>query len=358
MRNGFSTSACAAAASVAALRSLITRKSVDRVVIDLPVMKHVTFDIALCEMNSDGVCCGVIKDAGDDPDVTNGLEIQAVVRRSAGTDINILGGKGVGRVTLPGLSVNVGEAAINPGPRKLIRQIFRSELNRLQVEPQSGYEIIIQVPEGEKMALQTMNPTLGIVGGISILGTDGLVRPYSAPAFRASIFYELRVAMETGYATIGLATGKRSREYLKNIMKINDELGVLDVGDELGYPIDQAMKLGFKGVHIGGMIGKLSKLAQGRFQTHVHEGEVDFDFLARLAAESGVTPDICGEITQARTAHQVQNRLREEGFFLEPLIVSRAAEAIFTRCSGRLDTAVSLFSLNGQWLAGASMEAL
>ncbi len=357
MRNGFSTSACAAAASVAALRSLESGEPMDLVMIDLPVMKQVTFDITRCEKYPSGVCCGVIKDAGDDPDVTNGLEIQAVVRRIEGKDLILLGGRGVGRVTLPGLSVPVGEPAINPGPRKLIRQIFHAEMRRLNVKPETGFEITIQVPEGEQIALQTMNPTLGIVGGISILGTDGLVRPYSAPAFRASIFYELRVARENGFSFIGLATGKRSREYLSKMMKLNNELGALDVGDELGYPIDQAVKMGFAGIHIGGMIGKLSKLAQGRFQTHVHEGEVDFDFLARLAAESGVTTDMVDEIRQSRTAHQVQNRLRDEGIALEPLIARMAAREVFTRCNGRLHTAISLFSLKGDLLAGESLEA-
>lgn len=357
MRNGFSTSACAAAASVAALNSLVSEKSVDRVVIDLPVIKQVTFDISRCEKTIDGICCGVIKDAGDDPDVTNGLEIQAVVRRIEGNDLILLGGLGVGRVTLPGLSVPVGEPAINPGPRKLIRQIFRTEMRRLNIKPETGFEITIQVPEGEQIAPQTMNPTLGIVGGISILGTDGLVRPYSAPAFRASIFYEMRVARENGYNSIGLATGKRSLEYLGKLMKLKNELGALDVGDELGYPIDQAVKMGFTGIHIGGMIGKLSKLAQGRFQTHVHEGEVDFDFLARLAAELGAPTDMIDEIRQSRTAHQVQHRLRDEGIALESLIARMAAHEVFTRCDGRLHTAISLFSLKGDFLAGESLEA-
>jgi cobalt-precorrin-5B (C1)-methyltransferase len=357
MRNGFSTSACAAAASVAALRSLESGEPVDRVIIDLPVMKQVTFDITRYEKYPPGVCCGVIKDAGDDPDVTNGLEIQAVVRRIQGKDLVLLGGVGVGRVTLPGLSVPVGEAAINPGPRKLIRKIFREELRNLNIEPETGFEITIQVPDGERIAQQTMNPTLGIVGGISILGTDGLVRPYSAPAFRASIFYELRVARENGFSFIGLATGKRSRDYLINLLKLKDKLGVLDVGDELGYPIDQAVKMGFTGIHIGGMIGKLSKLAQGRFQTHVHEGEVDFDFLARLAAESGASADMIDEIRQSRTAHQVQYRLRDEGIAFEPLIVRMAAREVFERCGGHLHSAVSLFSLKGELLVADSLEA-
>jgi cobalt-precorrin-5B (C1)-methyltransferase len=357
MRTGYSTSACAAAAAAAALRALRTGSAVEQICIDLPAVKGVTFTITRCEATSDGVCCGVIKDAGDDPDVTNGLEIQAVVRRMAGNAIYLRGGTGVGRVTLPGLAVAVGEAAINPGPRKLILQAFHAELDRLQENGRDGWEITVRVPEGERVAEQTMNPKLGIVGGISILGTDGLVRPYSAPAFRTSLFYELRVALEAGYTTVGLATGKRSAAYLREALGDARGLGVLDVGDELGYPIDQAAKLGFARVAVGGMIGKLSKLAQGRFQTHVQEGEVDFDFLVDLAAKCGASAGVCAELRGMRTAHQIQNRLRAEGLALEPELARLAAEQVFARGGGRLDVSVWLFALNGERLGQADREA-
>lgn len=357
MRTGFSTSACAAAAAAAALRALHSGSIVDQIIIDLPAVKAVTFAIARCETTPDGVCCGVIKDAGDDPDVTNGLEIQAVVRRITGNAICLRGGTGVGRVTLPGLPVAVGEAAINPGSRKLILQAFHAELTRLQENGRDGWEITVRVPEGARVAEQTMNPKLGIVGGISILGTDGLVRPYSAPAFRTSLFYELRVAQQAGYTTAGLATGKRSAAYLREALDDARGLGVLDVGDELGYPIDQALKMGFARIAIGGMIGKLSKLAQGRFQTHVQEGEVDFGFLAELASQNGASAGTCDQIRGSRTAHQVRNRLLAEGLALEPELARLAAEQVFARGAGRLDAAVWLFALNGELLGWASLEA-
>jgi cobalt-precorrin-5B (C1)-methyltransferase len=357
MRMGFSTSACAAAAAVAALRALRSGLDVKEIGIDLPAVKGVIFTIARCEVTSDGVCCGVIKDAGDDPDVTNGLEIQAVVRRIVGNAICLRGGTGVGRVTLPGLPVAVGEAAINPGSRKLILQAFRAELARLQEPVRDGWEITVRVPDGARVAEQTMNPKLGIVGGISILGTDGLVRPYSVPAFRTSLFYELRVALEAGYTTVGLATGKRSAAYLREALGDARGLGVLDVGDELGYPIDQAVKMGFARVAVGGMIGKLSKLAQGRFQTHVQEGEVDFDFLADLAARCGASAGVCAEVRGMRTAHQIQNRFRVEGLSLEPELARLAVEQIFLRGGGKLDVDVWLFALNGELLGRAGLEA-
>lgn len=358
MRSGFSTSACAAAAAAAALRALVSGQPVQQIVIDLPARRQTAFAIARCQIKQEGVCCGVIKDAGDDPDVTHGLEIQAVVRWSEESGTHLFGGKGVGIVTLPGLPVNVGEPAINPGPRKLILRVIEQERMRLNIPAERGLSITIQVPEGEVVAQQTMNPKLGIVGGISILGTDGLVRPYSAPAFRASLYYELRVARQNRLTTVALATGKRSAAYLKEQIGFQQELGVIEVGDDLGYPIDQAVKMGFEKIIIGGMIGKLSKLAQGRFQTHVNEGEVDFDFLAKIAGQQGAQPLLCERIRTARTAHQVQKWLSEKGICIESELAERAAEQVSRRIHRQKAVAVYLFSLKGDLLGYAQKESL
>jgi cobalt-precorrin-5B (C1)-methyltransferase len=358
MRTGFATSACAAAAAAAAIRVLLQGYTMDQITIDLPSVKGVTFPLARCQIHADGVCCGVIKDAGDDPDVTNGIEVQAYVRPVAAPGLALLGGKGVGRVTLPGLPVGVGEAAINPGPRKLILNVIKAELQQHPVAPERGFEITIQAPNGEKVAARTMNSKLGIVGGISILGTDGLVRPYSAPAFRASLFYELRVAFENGYTAMGLATGKRSSAYLREELQDIKGLGVADAGDELGYPIEQAVKMGFRKIIVGGMIGKLSKLAQGRFQTHVKEGEVDFDFLAEVAFALGTSANLCDQIRTARTAHQVQIWLEAEGIVIEPELARRAAEQVFDYGGKQIDVTVFLFSLDGGLLGKFSIEVL
>lgn len=349
MHTGFSTSACAAAAVAAGIQALVEQRVLHEVVIDLPAKKQVGFTLHRCELKPTEVCCGVIKDAGDDPDVTNGLEIQALVRWSETPGIQILGGEGVGRVTLPGLPVAVGKAAINPGSRKLILQAARAALNRFTAG-QRGVEITICVPEGKLIAQQTMNPRLGIVGGISILGTDGLVRPYSAAAFRTSLYYELNVAHENGYATIGLATGKRSSAYVRMVLHDERGLGVIDAGDELGYPLERMARMPFQKIVVGGMIGKLSKLAQGRFQTHVQEGEVDFDFLSKLAADLGTPADLCEQIQTARTAYQVQRWLREANNHLEPEIARLAAAQVFARLDSRLEVGVYLFSQAGDIL--------
>lgn len=357
MRSGFSTSACAAAAAAAGVQFLLTGKLADSVIIDLPAKAGVRFDLARCEPQGEGVLCGVIKDAGDDPDVTNGLEIQVLVEPGSGLGLTLLGGRGVGVVTLPGLPVEVGEPAINPGPRRLIRKVVQDTLNALGANANLGLRATIIVPEGERVAAQTMNPRLGIEGGISILGTDGLVRPYSAAAYRASIHLEMNVAAQAGYTWIGLATGKRSAAYLSAYLRDARGLGVVDVGDELGYPLKQIMKFNFKQVVFGGMIGKFSKLAQGRFQTHVREGEVNFEFLAETAASLGAPSELCARILTARTAHQVQGWLKETGIRLEAELARLAAHKTAVETGGKVAVKVLIFSLDGDLLGEAAVDA-
>lgn len=353
LRTGFSTSACAAAAASGALIALETGQDISSVSINLHMRQDIPFQLCRCEMSDDAVLCGVIKDAGDDPDVTNGLEIQALVRRTEISGIELLGGKGVGIVTLPGLPVEVGNAAINPGPRRLIMRVLQQTLQRLQTGSQNGYEITIIVPEGEQIALQTMNPKLGIVGGISILGTDGLVHPYSAPAFRTSLYYELKVAQGKGCSRVAFGTGKRSVDYLKKMFGHVEKIEFISVGDELGFPIDQAAKMGFQELYVGGMIGKFSKLAQGRFQTHVNEGKVDFEFLATLAEKVGASLKACEAIRIARTSRAVQNLLKKECISLESELAGMACREVYKRCKQNISVRLCLYSLEGQLLGYA-----
>ena len=165
------------------------------------------------------------------------------------------------------------------------------------------------------------------------------------------------MALENGYTTIGLATGKRSSAYLRAALQDTRGIGVVDVGDELGYPIERALKMGFQQIAIGGMIGKLSKLAQGRFQTHVEQGEIDFSFLADLAAAQGAPASLCAQIGTARTAHQVQNWLKAAQVSLEPEIARQAAAQVFQHCAQRLHVTVFVYSLDGDLLGKASLEA-
>ena len=355
LREGYTTGACATASAVAATRALMTGQPVTEITIDLPTRPDVVFAIARCELGARGVTCGAIKDAGDDPDVTDGIEVWATVAWSDDPGIRIAGGQGVGVVTLPGLPVDVGQPAINPAPRRHVEQAVMAEIanheagERLETR---GLHVTISVPEGERVAAETMNPRLGIVGGISILGTTGIVKPFSESAYRASICIALRVAAENGAQRVILTTGRRSEAYALAYNPQWTELGCVQVGDHIGYALRQARRLAFHEVVLSGMIGKLSKVAQGRMQTHVKEGDVDFDFLACLTAQLGATLDLVERVRTANTARHVQNTLRQAGISgLEAAVARRAAQSVYELVGGVLAVRVLLFDIGGELLA-------
>jgi cobalt-precorrin-5B (C1)-methyltransferase len=352
LRHGYTTGACAAAAAVAATRALLGGQPVDAVVIDLPGEKGVRFEMARCEMANGRVTCGTIKDAGDDPDVTHGLEIQATVEWCDAPGVQLAGGEGVGTVTRPGLPVEVGEPAINPAPRRaIIRAVMCEAGEALETR---GLHVTISAPGGEAIAQETLNPRLGIVGGISILGTTGIVKPFSTSAYRASIYLELKVAAANGVPQAVLTTGARSEQYAMARHPHWPELSFVQVGDHVGYALKQARRLKFPLVVISGMVGKLSKLAQGRMQTHVDECGVDFDFLTALAAELGADAELAARIRTANTARHVQMMLRQAGIAgLEARLAEMAAAQAFAFAGGALTVEVLLYDIGGELLAEA-----
>lgn len=350
LREGYTTGACATAATAAAVRALVSGEAVSAVMIDLPVRKNVIFQVARCEFSGDGrVCCGVIKDAGDDPDVTHGAEIQATAEWLAVPEIVITGGVGVGTVTKPGLPVPVGESAINPVPRRMITAAARAEAgHRLATR---GLKITISVPDGEKIAAETYNPRLGILGGISILGTTGIVKPYSVSAYRASIYVEMKVAVANGAAHVVFTTGNRSEMYAQAQYPHLPEMAFLQVGDHLDYALKQARRLKVSRVTISTMVGKLSKMAQGRFQTHVSGGSIDHNFLATVAADTGASAAVVAQIRQANTARHTQMILRKAGVFgLETELAQRAAKNACRFINGAFTVNVLCFDVRGELL--------
>lgn len=355
LKTGYTTGACAAAAAAAAVRALLGGQAVDEIEIDLPARKGVAFRLARCEFRAGGVTCGVVKDAGDDPDVTHGAEIQATAEWRGEPGLLICGGRGVGVVTRPGLPVPVGEPAINPGPRRLIAQAVAVEAG--SALEGRGLKVTICVPGGEEIAEQTLNPRLGIVGGISILGTTGIVRPFSTSAYRASIYVELKVAACNGARRAVLSTGNRSEKYALARYRADSELGFVQVGDNLGHALRQARRLGFSQVVIAGMVGKISKLAQGRMQTHVGEGGVDLDFLADLSGQLGADEALKERIRSANTARHVQEMLSEAGIAgLEPLLAQMAAGQVGAFVGGNLEVEVLLYDLDGDLLGEGKVE--
>ncbi|MFZ5820859.1 MAG: cobalt-precorrin-5B (C(1))-methyltransferase [Chloroflexota bacterium] len=354
LRHGYTTSACAAACTVAAMQALTSGQPVERVTIDLPGESGVTFEMARCEFHPDGVLCGTIKDSGDDPDVTHGAEIQCFVAwQDAG--ITITGGIGIGVATKPGLPVAVGEAAINPGSRRLIQRVV--ETFDAEALAERGLRVEIRVPEGERLARETLNPRLGILGGISILGTTGVLKPFSTSAYRASIYTELKVTRSNGIARVVLTTGNRSEQYAMQLYPDLPELAFIQVGDHIDFSLKQSQRLGIEAVVISGMIGKMSKLAQGRMQTHVSQGEVDFEFLAEVARNLGADETLAGKIRSANTAHHVQSMLKQAGVSgLEEMLAGMAAQSCLAYAPALREVEVLLFAIGGKLLARKRLE--
>jgi cobalt-precorrin-5B (C1)-methyltransferase len=310
LRTGFTTGACAAAAAKAAARYLVVGAPLAEIETTLPNRSRVTFALERCERAGAGAICSVIKDAGDDPDCTHGAELVAEVELRAEPGIEIRGGVGVAVVTRPGLGLAVGDPAINPLPRRNITEMVEQEL---VASAYRGAVVTISVPTGEEMAKQTTNARLGLIGGISILGTTGIVRPYSTAAFKASVVQEVDVAATSGLRELVLTTGGKSEQYARQLHPRLTDQAFIQVGDFIGVGIKQCARRGVARAIVVGMIGKLSKMAAGKLQTHVAGSEVDLDFLANLAGDAGGNDALAAEIRTANTARHVLELCRAAG---------------------------------------------
>ncbi len=352
MRTGYTTGACATAAAKAAATYLLTGEAPAQVTIRLPNGRDVVFVIHRAEqgMRSETAAwaqCSIIKDAGDDPDVTHGAEIVARVWRIE-RGIELLGGEGVGVVTRPGLGLEVGGPAINPIPRRMIVGELAWALNATP-----GLAVEIAVPGGEELARRTLNGRLGIVGGISILGTTGIVRPYSTAAWRASVGQAIDVAAANGVHEIALSTGGRSERYTRDRLSW-PEIAFVEMGEFTGYALKRARRHGIRHVVLGGMIGKLSKIAAGHMMTHVAGNQVDPSYLATLAAHAGAGLAVIDEIRAANTARHVQEIAMARHV---PGLFGQIASAVVDRCTrevdGGLEIGCFLFDFDGTLLAAA-----
>lgn len=317
LRTGFTTGTCAAATTKAALSMLINGKKLSNVSVSLPKGKQMTVSISWSKYDSDkSVTAAVIKDGGDDPDVTNGAEICAKVSFLDTPDMIIIdGGKGVGRVTKPGLGLEIGKAAINPTPLKMINQAIDEVLGELK--HRYGVSVIISVPKGEEIAKKTDNPRLGIIGGISILGTTGIVIPYSTASFAASIRQSIDVSRAMGSDSVILTTGGRSEDFARSIYgnSIADH-AYIQIGDFIGFAIKQCAVKKIKKAYVVGFIGKLTKMAMGIKQTHVKGSHVDMNFLAELASRCGADSEVVNKIMLANTARHAGELVDEFGLAL------------------------------------------
>jgi cobalt-precorrin-5B (C1)-methyltransferase len=348
LRTGFTTGACAAAAAKAATRYLVAGAPLAEIETTLPNRAQVTFPLKRCDLSGARAICSIIKDAGDDPDCTHGAELVAEVELRAEPGVEIRGGAGVATVTRPGLGLPVGGPAINPVPRRNITEMVEQEL---AAGGSPGAVVTISVPGGEEMAKQTTNARLGLVGGISILGTTGIVQPYSTAAFKASVIQEIDVAATAGLTELVLTTGGKSEQYAQKLHPQLTEQAFIQVGDFIGVGIKHCARRGIARAIVVGMMGKLSKMAAGKLQTHVAGSEVDLEFLATLAREAGASEALAAQVRTANTARHVLELCRAEGVVgITRVICERVASHLTRAGGGALAVHVLLVDFGGALL--------
>lgn len=356
-RTGFSTGACAAAAARAAARGLLEGRIPNTVECLLPNGQRVVFTVADAALDDRGgrrrARAVIIKDAGSDPDCTHGAPLTAEVYLLADSpgQMRILGGDGVGTVTLPGLGLEVGGPAINPVPRRNIEENAREAAGALLA--QYGLAITISVPGGREMAKKTLNARLGILGGISILGTSGIVHPWSTAAFRATVVQGIRVAKAQGQDTVVLTTGGRTERFAMGQLPGLVPVCFVQMGDFLGRALDTVAEQGIPHVVIGAMVGKLVKMAQGETMTHARRNPVDRNLVAEIAREAGAQAGVCEDIGRAATARYAGERMTALGLGerFHRTLAERVVKTITERYPGRFTLRVLVCDFEGGFLA-------
>lgn len=351
LRRGWTTGACATAATRAAYTALLTGSFPDPVVITLPKGQKPGFALARERLENDYALAGIVKDAGDDPDVTHGALIISTVRKGPrGTGAVFRAGEGVGKVTKPGLSVSVGEPAINPVPLAMMRNTV---MDVAKAHGDSGdVEVEISIPGGNELAQRTWNPRLGIVGGLSILGTTGIVIPYSCSAWIHSIHRGVDVARAMHLHHVAGCTGSTSERAVQAMYGLPD-IAMLDMGDFAGGLLKYLRHHPLPKLTIGGGFAKISKLAAGHLDLHSDRSKVDFDELAEWATELGAESRLIDQIRSANTAKQVIMLAGNAGLALADLVANHAKARALKVLEDRTLVEVIIFSSTGQ-LVGRS----
>ena len=348
LRRGWTTGACATAAAKSAFGALLTGTFEDPVTITLPRGGRADFVLARHELAADAATAAVVKDAGDDPDVTHGALVEVTVRKSEG-GVRFRAGPGVGTVTKPGLPVEPGEPAINPVPRQMIAAAI-DEVAKAHRVPGDA-EVEVSIPGGEELAGKTMNPRLGIVGGLSVLGTTGIVVPYSCAAWIHSIYSGIDVARATGLTHVAGATGSTSEAAVQRYYGLA-ESALIDMGDFVGGMLKYLHRHPVPRVTVAGGVAKMTKLAQGRLDLHSRKGAVDLAALAAVAREVGASPAAADAIAEANTTALAFRIAQGEGLALGDAIAEaarRTAEAVVAGADIEID--ILIFDRDGR-LAG------
>jgi len=355
LRYGYTTGSCAAAAAKAAARMLLGKETVESVKLFTPAGITLHLDVSEAEKAENKVRCGVRKDAGDDPDITDGAMVYAVAERTAQPGVRIEGGIGVGRVTKPGLDQPVGEAAINRVPREMIRRAVLEEMERYGYpqdapgeDKKRGYQgicITIEIPEGEELAKKTFNPRLGIVGGLSVLGTSGIVEPMSEGALKESIRLELRQKVLEGREYLLVSPGNYGQEYIREHLHLELEQAV-KCSNYVGETIDMALELGAKGLLFVAHIGKFIKVSGGMMNTHSRWGDARMELLAAHALRAGAPLPVLREVLSCLTTEEALQKLRQAGILRETMeeMMKKISGCLKQRGYGRIKIGVLVFS--------------
>lgn len=321
LRRGWTTGACATAATKAALTALLSGAFPDPVQITLPKGQTPAFALAFEGLNGDEAQAGIIKDAGDDPDVTHGCLVISSVKLLVEPGIVFKSGNGVGTVTKAGLPIAVGEPAINPVPRQLMTGVVEELIQKFAVS--GGVEIEISIRDGEHLAEKTWNPRLGIVGGLSVLGTTGIVNPFSCSAWIASIHRGIDVARAEGLTHLAGATGSTSEAAVQSLFGLPDQ-AMLDMGDFVGGLLKYLRKNPVERITIGGGVAKLTKLAQGAMDLHSGRSQVGFDWLADEVGVLGGSKNLLQKIRKANTVLEVLELTAKENLDIGAMIAEKA----------------------------------
>ncbi|MBO6947391.1 MAG: cobalt-precorrin-5B (C(1))-methyltransferase [Rhodospirillales bacterium] len=346
LRRGWTTGTCAAAAAAAAFRALLTGEVQHTVTVRLPKGEAPTFELKRCEKTEDGWRAGVVKDAGDDPDVTHGAEIISLIRKIEDDGgIRFKAGDGVGTVTLPGLPVPVGEPAINPGPRAIISDALHAVADEL--DARCDLEVTVSIPGGDKIAEKTMNPRLGIKGGLSVLGTTGIVIPFSCASWINSIHRGIDVARLQGIEHLIAATGSTSEASAMREHPELPEQAFIDMGDFAGGLLKYLRRHPAPKLTLVGGVAKLAKLAQGHLDLHSKRSSVDMDKLADAASMHGADNVLVSKIRAANTAMEAFEHCRNANIPLADVIARQARETAMASLAGETEVDVIVYDRTG-----------
>ena len=350
LRRGWTTGACAAAAARAACAALLTGEFPDPVTIRLPRGQKPSFPLALAELRGDRARAGIVKDAGDDPDVTHGATIIAELAWAApGSGVRFAAGEGVGTVTRPGLPLAVGEPAINPGPRAMIRETL-TELAEANGAPPPDVTVTIAIPGGARLAEKTMNARLGIVGGLSVLGTTGIVVPYSCASWVHAIHRGIDVARAAGLGHIAAATGSTSERAVQRLYGLPDH-ALIDMGDFVGGMLKYLRGHPVPHLTIAGGFAKLAKLAGGHLDLHSSQSRVDLTALSSVLAAAGADSETLAKAQHADSAGAVLEAAGPLASVLAEGVAYRAREVALATLSGATAVEVAIVDRSGEFLA-------